>query len=391
MNVLVITRLFPNENNSYNGIFVKDICDNLIKNHNININVISPIPKSNFILAAVNKKYKDYYNHSKMKKENNYIVYYPRYNKYIPKLNISSEAYFYAKSVLRKIRKYKMKVDVIYSHWLYPDAAAIKIIADKLDVPYIIHSHEDNLMLHLKNKALKSKIVDAINNSKVTYCVSNDAKSKLLHTFNVNKNNIKVVYNGVDTKLFHYEKDENLKKQLNIKEDDKVVTCVAALDRKKGQYNLIEAAYLLKQQGINNMKFIFVGNGPEYDKYKKAIESYDLTDEILMVGFKNKKEITQLLNISDLFVLPSNFESFGIVTIEALACGVPVVASNVGGIPEIINSDELGVLVEPNDVTMLKSAIMNSLNKSWNKETLIKRAEEFSIEKQVESIGRDLL
>lgn len=391
MNILVITRLFPNKLDTINGIFVKEICDGLSKCENINLSVISPIPKSNALLGLINTKYKQYNEHPILDKVGQYTTFYPRYSKFLSKLFPQYEYKPYYKCILNLVKREKFRPDVIYCHWLFPDSVACTKLAEYLNIPIILHSHEANLDFHLKHEGFSELISQAVKRSNITYCVSENARNTLINRLNVgNLNNIKLLYNGVDTSLFYHKNNkEELRRKYKFSNHDRILISVGAMDRKKGQYNLIEAINELVWNRERNIKLILVGNGPEYENYSNMIKEYNLENYIFMFGSREKSEICDLLNMSDVFTLTSNFESFGIVFLEALACGIPIVATRVGGIPEIVNNEKYGLLVERDNIEQLKTAICSALNKKWDVDELIHRANEFSLRKQINSIIDD--
>jgi glycosyltransferase involved in cell wall biosynthesis len=116
------------------------------------------------------------------------------------------------------------------------------------------------------------------------------------------------------------------------------------------------------------------------------VKKYGLEDYVMLVGGRRHEEIPIWMNASDIFILPSLKEGFPIVIPEAMACGKPIVATNVGGIPEAIIHNDLGILVNPRDSEELASAMLEALERRWNPEVILKHAEKYSWSNLAEQI-----
>ena len=131
----------------------------------------------------------------------------------------------------------------------------------------------------------------------------------------------------------------------------------------KGTIHLINAfADIIKQR--NDLLLVIIGSGPLRSGLESRVQALNLDDYIRFLGFVPNQELVFWFNAADLFVLPSLGEGFGITIIEALSCGLPIVASDIGGILEIINENELGILVPPGDTKKLSNAILQALDKN---------------------------
>jgi glycosyltransferase involved in cell wall biosynthesis len=133
---------------------------------------------------------------------------------------------------------------------------------------------------------------------------------------------------------------------------DKIILCVAELHKRKGQKYLIGTIKLLLTN-FPTLKLVFVGDGLEQNSYKKLARQ--LGDRVLFLG--QQKNVGQLMAAADFFVLPSIREAFGLVLLEAASLNIPIIATAVGGIPEIIEHEKSGVLVPPQDATALAGAL----------------------------------
>lgn len=174
--------------------------------------------------------------------------------------------------------------------------------------------------------------------------------------------NTKLIYNGIDLKKFnvHHEidGDKNNSECINI-------INVARFMPEKNQKLLIDVLYILSKR-YTNIKLRLVGNGKTKNEILRKVNKLGLEDKVEFLGARN--DIPELLNKSDIFLLSSNYEGFCLVIVEAMACGLPVVATNVGAIPEIIKDRENGLLVKPNDPDEFAKAIIEIIeNKDMRK------------------------
>jgi glycosyltransferase involved in cell wall biosynthesis len=170
---------------------------------------------------------------------------------------------------------------------------------------------------------------------------------------NVKFNNVFVCSTGVDTDLFKPGTDRHeIRRLLNLSDDDWVVLCVGRLDLVKGVNYLIEAAKIIIQK-FGNAKFILVGDGSLRKEYETLASSFP--SNIIFLGWR--EDIPQLMRMADIFVLPSLSEGIPSVIMEASASKLPIIATDVGGISQLISDGENGVLVKPKNVESLVEAI----------------------------------
>lgn len=163
---------------------------------------------------------------------------------------------------------------------------------------------------------------------------------------------ISVIYNGVDTERFRANRGSRIayRKMLGVDETTRVVGTVSRLSPEKGIAYFVDAANQLARE-FPNAKFLVVGDGPE----RATLEQRATSGAIRFLGMR--EDVSELLNAMDIFVLPSLAEAFGIAAIEAMACGLPVVATRVGGLREIVLDDETGLLVLPRHAGALAAAV----------------------------------
>jgi glycosyltransferase involved in cell wall biosynthesis len=165
------------------------------------------------------------------------------------------------------------------------------------------------------------------------------------------------VYNGINANVFNPQVvSSNTKNEFGLGKNTFVIGSIGILEKDKGQKYLIEAIAILKSEGINNIVCLICGIGPEETHLKKLVYENGLSDKVLFLGFRN--DIPSVLKILDMIVITSlTIESFSMVAIEAMAMQVPVISTNVGGLPEVVDDGKTGILAPPGDVDALSKAI----------------------------------
>lgn len=198
-----------------------------------------------------------------------------------------------------------------------------------------------------------------------------------------------LVYLGLDLDKFLAKDTDKIKSIFQINSQERVVGYVGRLEPIKGPQFFIEAARMCLRQD-SSLRFILVGEGSLRQELEKKVVSWDLSDKIIFAGWQ--EDIAAIMSILNILVLPSLNEAVGIVLIEAQALGIPVVASKVGGVPEIIKDKQTGILVEPADPRALSSVVMELINDSPRMELMSKAAknwvrDRFRSENMVEKIS----
>jgi teichuronic acid biosynthesis glycosyltransferase TuaC len=244
------------------------------------------------------------------------------------------------------------KIDLVHVNFALPDGIAIRHICKKLDVRYIITEHQGAIGCFLKVRSLKSQILKAYYEAAKTIVVSEFTKNEICKN-SVNPVNCEVVPNGVQTNRFKLKQKSHNPKKLVF---------IGNLIFTKGIHVLINALSILRKQG-HVFSLIIIGDGKYRAKLEELVVQLELQDYVSFLGLKSPDDIVELLPEYDILVQPSFIESFSIVLIEAMAAGLPVIATRCGG-PEYIVSKDTGILVPPNSVRELADAIQK-MSEQW--------------------------
>jgi glycosyltransferase involved in cell wall biosynthesis len=206
--------------------------------------------------------------------------------------------------------------------------------------------------------------------------VSQFLVEKLL-SIGLKPNKLHMIPNGFDNQLFKPTSREAARHKLGLPVNKRLLLSVGNLNNLKGHTYLIEAMRKVRHS-IDDVLLIIIGSGPLEFELQKQIIASDLKKNVILVGNKRHEEIPLWMNACDLFVHPSLHESFGVVVIEALACGKPVLSTTVGGLPEIIRSGDLGLLVQSSNAQSLANGILDCLSKNWVEEKIINFSQQYT-------------
>jgi len=245
--------------------------------------------------------------------------------------------------------------------------------------PLIVTFHYSNTPLFAKKH--KHILSFVLRSSDVFIVVSSRQKSAILKVVKKYDEKIIVVPNGYNPgRLPGIPKDET-RKMLGLDPNDRVLLNVALLLEKKGQRYLIDAMDIIaNKHNRRDVRCFIIGEGPLKEKLQEQINRLGLQNHVKLLGYVPDDQLALWMNAADLFVLPSLSESFGIVQIEAMAVGTPVVATYNGGSEEIIISEDYGLLCPPADPECLAEKILIALEKEWDREKIRKYAEQFKWE-----------
>lgn len=250
------------------------------------------------------------------------------------------------------------QIEILHVHYAIPHAYAAYMAKqmlkeDAIELPIITTLHGTDITLVGSHPNYKTAVEFSINNSDVVTAVSKSLRNDTLRLFNVRKD-IDVIYNFIDFEKYAIHDIRDCKRGTLASENEKIITHVSNFRPVKRIQDVISVFHKVQQQ--LPARLLMVGDGPESESAEKQVKELGLEDNVLFLG--NSNEIDKILCFSDLFILPSRTESFGLAALEAMAASTPVISSNTGGLPEVNIHGETGFLSEVGDVEdMAKNAI----------------------------------
>ena len=259
-----------------------------------------------------------------------------------------------AKKALKNLLE-KEDIDIIHGHYLFPAGAAAVEVGNEYNIKTYVTAHgSDMFELYKTQPLMRSTIKKVLKNADGIFAVSNALKHEIIATGVPGiAEKTKLSWNSVDINKFSNKENNSFKRENNLF-GKPIVLFVGNLIKRKNVDSLIEA----KKMANSDYYLVIVGDGPLFKKLKKKVEDENIRD-VIFTG--SRTDVENIIPSCDILVLPSFSESFGLVLIEALACGKPIIGSDVGGISEIINKD-VGLLVNPNKISSIAKAIDTLVN-----------------------------
>lgn len=276
-------------------------------------------------------------------------------------------------------------IDVIHVHYAIPHATSAwlaKQIVGKAaaHIPIITTLHGTDITIVGKDSSYKNVVEFSINNSDGVTAVSKYLKEETMSVFDITTD-IEVVYNFIDLERFQ-KSDKNHFKKAICSEDEKIMVHISNFRKVKRVPEVVKVFKKVLEKGIK-AKLLMVGDGPDRTETEKVARNLGICQHVRFLGKQEK--IEEVLSVSDLFVMPSGSETFGLAALEAMSCGVPVISSNVGGLPELNVHGKTGFLCELDDIDAMSEYAIQLLSNDEMHAEFSKnaraRAEEFNIDK----------
>ena len=277
------------------------------------------------------------------------------------------------------------KIDLLHVHYAIPHAyagymAKQMLLTEGINVPMVTTLHGTDITLVGNHPFYKPAVTFSINNSDVVTSVSESLKQDTLKFFNITKE-INVIHNFIDTTKFSDGFTE-CQRDLMAEPDERIITHISNLRPVKRLTDVISVFERITKE--IKAKLIIVGEGPDREAAEALATKLDIRKNVIFVG--QSHEIDKILCFTDLFLLPSEAESFGLAALEAMVHGVPVISSNAGGLPEVNIHGESGYLSNIGDVDAMAKNAMLILKDDDVLVSFKKRAKEVAVRFDIASI-----
>ncbi len=353
MKILVFTTLYPNAVQFRRGIFVQTRLTQLVASGEVRVKVVAPVPWFPFKSHRFGE-YSEFARVPEFEEIEGIEVYHPRYI-VLPKIGMNlspSTLYWAAKKTIKNIIQTGFEFDLIDAHYFYPDGVAATKLGKAFNKPVVITARGTDINLLPSFKKPKQKIAYAIECAAGIVTVSSALKSKMVDAFDIIPERVNVFRNGVDLELFKPLNREAIKSELGVTSANRTLLSVGNLVKEKGHDLVIKA-----MQHLPEYRLFIVGEGPEGTNLKKLTSAINISDRVVFLGNITQERLADIYNMADALVLASSREGWPNVLLESMACGTPVVASDVGGVREIILEDSAGVVMHERSESGIKNAV----------------------------------
>jgi teichuronic acid biosynthesis glycosyltransferase TuaC len=341
LRLLTFSTLYPNNQRPNHGIFVENRLRHLVASQQVRSRVVAPVPWFPS-RAPIFGDWSRNAGVADIELRHGLTIHHPRYL-VLPKIGMSAAPYLLYRGALPAIRKLLdagERFDAIDAHYVYPDGVAAVWLGQTLDLPTAITARGTDINLIPRYSVPRRLIRQAITDSAAMIAVSAAIGDELVE-LGAPPAKVTVLRNGVDTVLFQPADRLAARGVLGLTRP--TLLSVGLLIERKGHHRIIEALTQLPEFDL-----LIVGEGPERNALSAMIDRYGLGARVRLLGSRPHAELPSLYSAADALVLASSREGWPNVLLESMACGTPVVASNIWGNPEVVRDPEAGVLMEHN-------------------------------------------
>ena len=374
--IVVLSSLFPSSVQPGAGLFIRERMFRV--GQRLPLSVVSPSPW--FPLQSLIRRFRPGFRPGAPREEiqSGFQVHFPHFLS-IPGLLKQWDGLMMALGSLLLLRRLKAqgKLDIIDAHFAYPDGYAALLLGRWLGVPYTVTLRGTETR-HLQTPGLAERAIKAIHSAARVFSVSESLK-KLAVEHGADPARIEVVGNGVDIERFKAVDRQTARAAMRIEPHAKVLISVGGLVPRKGFHRVIEVLPELRI-AHPDLKFLIVGGpspeGNNRPQLERQVDELGLKDCVIFLGPVKPDQLPGLLSAADVFVLATSNEGWANVFLEAMACGLPVVTTDVGGNREVINDDSLGFITPLGDPEALADAIRRALATPWDRQHIRKPCRE---------------
>jgi teichuronic acid biosynthesis glycosyltransferase TuaC len=367
--ICLVTTFFPNRAMPRRAVFVRNLAVAL--QARVALTVVAPVPFAPPLPGV--SRWKLLRSIELRAADGPLAVYHPRFVA-VPKLE-ALNGVSYGLGVLRLLRSLvrERSIQLLHAHCAYPDAVGVAIAAAALRLPFVMTAHGSDINVYADKPAVRPQLRWALRRAAAVIAVSRAIEEKIrVLEPSLGSRLVHIPCAAADPAVFEVRDQAQARRRLGLEPAARIVVFAGELVPIKGVATLVQAWGLLAQSGQLDVidRLIVIGEGPLKQTLQSVAQSARIAHLVSFAGEMSQEELSTWLSAASVFCLPSRNEGTPNVVIEALACGRPVVASAVGGIPDLIRPSMNGVLVNPGDAGTLAQALSEALGRTWNPEQI---------------------
>lgn len=380
----VLCTLFPSAQEPVAGLFIKERMFRVAKR--LPVTIVAPQPW--FPFQALLRRWRPNYRPDRALHElrDGIEIHRPRFFA-LPGIGRRFDGFFIALSACRLLRRLMRegRADVLDVHFGYPDGHAGSLLARWCGLPYTItlRGKEERLS---RIPALRARMAQALSGATRVIAVS-EALRGVGIDLGAKRENALLIGNGVDLDRFYPVDRQSAREELGIAPDAEVLVSVGGLVERKGFHRVLEAMPALLERHPKLLFLIVGGPSPEgdwSDRLRALAQEKGLVERVRFLGPLVPDALRVPLSAADAFVLATSYEGWANVFLEAMACGLPVVTTRVGGNAEVVCREELGLIVPFGEPGALAEAIHQALTKAWDREAIRRYASENTWDRRID-------
>ena len=364
MRILTFTSLFPNASHPLLAVFVYQRTAHLARVPGNTVQVVAPLPYAPSWFPG--KRWQLAASVPREESIGGLDVFHPRYP-LVPKISMPLHGFLMFMGCASLVRHLHQEhpFDCIDAHFVYPDGFAACLLGKMLKIPVLVSARGTDMTLYPTFKTIRPLVRWTLQHAAGLAAVSESLKEAMVQV-GAPPEKIRVISNGVDADLFFLEPLRDARETLGLPRDSRILVSVGNLLPVKCHERLIYAVADLRER-FPTLRGYIIGEGIARPRLERLIAEANLRDRVHLVGSKPNDELRTWFSAADASCLFSSREGWPNVVSESIACGTPVVATGVGGVPEIISSPDLGIVVEQ-DASAISAGIAEALGRNWNRE-----------------------
>lgn len=387
--LVVFASLFPHAGQPGSGVFIRERMFRV--GRELPVVVVAPVPW--FPFQGLIRYWRPHFRPAAPRREiqDGIEIYCPRFFS-VPGVFKSLDGLFMALGVLPFLLRLRRRqaFDLIDAHFAYPDGYAASLIGRWLGVPVTITLRGTEVPM-ARSMFKRRWMLRGITHVARVFSVAESLKEYMV-SLGADANKILVVGNGVDTEKFRPVSGTDARERFSISPRARVIISVGGLVERKGVHRVIECLPELLGKFPELVYIVVGGSSREGDwswRLRLLVEEKGLHDHVRFLGQLPQEQLKEPLSASDVFVLSTRNEGWANVFLEAMACGLPVVTTDVGGNAEVVCNDSLGMIVPFGDQQALTDALRSALVKEWDRDKIIDHAKRNSWDTRVDVLVRE--